>query len=243
MYDQIQSTAHELRLFGIHNSLERRCQEALSENLHPSELVRLLLEDERDARRRAVAKRLATQAKFRNSSSLEEWDQSFDRGITKAKLKELSLLNFYHKRQNLLIIGKTGVGKTHLAISLGKRLCDDGAKTRFFSTNLFFEEVAAEKAAGTYLRFVKRIVKLEVLILDDFALRSYSHDEANILQDILEERYGKGVTILTSQVSPTGWKTLFEDAVIAESITDRLRNPAEEINLKGNSYRDKKGSN
>lgn len=127
-------------------------------------------------------------------------------------------------------------------MSMVRRLCDQGASTRFFSTNLFFEEVAAEKAAGTYLRFIKKIVKANVLILDDFALRNYTHDEANTLQDILEERYDRGITVVTSQVSPEGWKTLFDDEIIAESIIDRLTKPSEQILLKGPSYRDKKES-
>src|SRR5690606_20509231 len=152
---------------------------------------------------------------------LEEWDASANRGISKAKLKELGLLNFYHKKQNLLITGKTGVGKTHLAIALGNRLCRDGASTAFYSTNLFFEEVAAEKAAGRYLRLVRKLSKVKIIVLDDFALRNYTHDEANVLLEMLEERYRKGIMIITSQVSPEGWKPLFEDPVIAEAITDR----------------------
>ncbi len=239
MYETIESLAYEMRLFGIRSSAERRCQEALASNLHPSEIIRLLLEDERDARKRAVAKRLTSRAKFRNQCDIGDWDGSYDRGISKAKLKELSLLNFYFKRQNLLVEGKTGVGKTHLAIALGHRICEEGAVTHFYSTNLFFEEVTSEKAAGKYLQFVKRVSRAAVVILDDFALRTYTHDEANTLLEVLEERYGKGIMIVTSQVSPEGWQTLFEDPVIGEAIVDRLRNPSENVKITGQSYRKK----
>ena len=237
MYEVIENISYDMRLFGIKAAAERRCQEALASGMHPSELVRLLLEDERDARRQAVAKRLASGAKFRNQCSLSDWDMTTDRGISKAKLKELALVNFFHKKQNLLIEGTTGVGKTHLAIALGKVICDDGNSTRFFSTNLFFEEVAAEKAAGRYLQFIRKIAKMAAIILDDFALRNYTHDEATILLEVLEERYGKGIVIVTSQVSPSGWKTLFEDPVIAEAIIDRLKNPSESIKLTGPTRR------
>jgi DNA replication protein DnaC len=242
MYDSIRILTHELRLFGIHKSAERRCQEAVAESLHPSELVRLLLEDERDQRKDAAGKRLVTRAKFRSSFEIEQWDASFERGLSKAKLKELSLLNFFHKKENLLIIGKTGVGKTHLAIALGKKLCEEGHSTSFYSSNLLFEEAAAERTAGRYLQWLRRCKKSSVLILDDFALRNYTHDEANILLEILEERYQKSNTIITSQVSPAGWTSLFEDPVIAEAITDRLKNPAVTVELKGESYRKRLGS-
>ncbi len=239
MYDSLQILAHELRLFGIHGSLERRCHESMAENLHPSELVRHLLEDERLQRKQAAAKRLVKRAKFRTTCELEDWDRSFNRGLNKAKIDELSVLNFYHKEQNLIIAGNTGVGKTHLAIALGRRLCNEGIATAFYSTNLLFEEANAEKAAGQYLKLIQRIASHRVLILDDFALRNYTHEEANILLEIIEERYRKGTIIVTSQVDSAGWKGLFEDPVIGEAIVDRLRNPSEEITLKGESYRKK----
>ena len=241
MYQGIQTAAHNLRLRGIYRSLERRCQQALAESLHPSELIKLLLEDEQQARQSAAAKRLVARAKFRGQCQLEEWDATFDRGISKAKFKELALLNFYHRQVNLIIAGKTGVGKTQLAMSLGNRLCHDGVRTQFFSTNLFFEEVQAEKIAGRYLKFVKKLQAVNVIIFDDFALRNYTHDEATILLEIIEERYRKGITIITSQVAPEGWKTLFEDPIVSEAIIDRLVNPSETIELGGGSYRQRLG--
>lgn len=231
--------AKQLRLYGISQSLERRYQEAVANELNPNEFIRLLLEDEIDYRKGVKARKLVRQAKFRNLYELEDWDTSFDRGITKAKQKELALLNFYHKTQNLIILGKTGEGKTHIAISLGKRLCDDGTSVSFFSVNLLFEELQAQKAAGTYLKFIQKIKKIEALILDDFALRNYSHEEANLLLELLEERYRNGIVILTSQVDSKGWKSLFEDPVIAEAIVDRLINPSDTIKLKGGSYRER----
>jgi DNA replication protein DnaC len=237
MIEGVQSLAHELRLFGVHASAERRCQEATAENLHPTELIRLLLEDERDRRREITAKRLATRAKFRTGAVLEDWDFSAKRGFSKAKFKELALLNFYYKKQNLVVVGKTGLGKTHLSIAIGKRLCDEGVSTAFYSTNLFLEEAQAEKAAGRYLKLITRLKKIQVLIFDDFALRRYSHDEANILLELIEERYQKGINIISSQVSPRGWSDLFEDSVISEAICDRLVNPSEIVELDGDSYR------
>lgn len=231
--------AHELRLFGVHGNLEHRSTEALAGSLHPLEFLRLILEDERQFRLDRTAKMLTTRAKFRSNAALEDWDHTHERGLTKTQFRDLALLGFYHNRENLLIVGSTGTGKTHLAISLGKKFCTENVSVQFFSINLLFEECHAEKVAGRYLNLIKRLKQVAVLILDDFGLRQYSHEEANILLDLLEERYQKGSIIVTSQVDPKGWGKLFEDPVIADAIIDRLTKPSRTLILKGESYRDK----
>jgi DNA replication protein DnaC len=237
--EQVKKLTCEMRLYGMHAALERRNKEADAQNLSPVEFLRLLLEDERLARKDQLAKRLITRARFRSSADLEDWDVTSDRGLSKAKLKELAELDFYQQRENLVILGKTGAGKTHLAIALGRRACLHGLTTQFLPVNFLCEEIKASKAAGRYLIWIKYLTKINILVLDDFGLRSYTHEEACALLDLLEERYQKGTLIITSQVDPKGWKTLFEDPVIAEAIVDRLKNPSLQITLTGNSYREK----
>lgn len=239
MNDQVNSISYKLRLFGIQNSFQRRAEEALSQQLHPLEFLRLVLEDEALFRRDRAGKALLTKARFRTRSELEDWDSTFDRGLSQQKIRELAGLSFLASKQNLLILGKTGEGKTHLAVALGRRLCRENHAVSFLPVNFLFEEVIAAKTAGKYLPLIKRINKSDVIILDDFGLRNYSHEEANVLVDILEDRTGKGMTIVTSQVDPKGWIKLFEDPVIAEAIADRLINPSQKITLKGGSYREK----
>jgi DNA replication protein DnaC len=233
MLDQTKTLAHQMRLFGIHEACERRAAEAVASALHPLEFLRLLLEDELLFRRDCAAKRLVARARFRFPADLEDWDMSFERGVTKQKVKELASLAFFHNRENLLILGKTGEGKTHLAISLGKRLCLGGHKTSFQSTNFLFEEIEAARAAGKYLAYVRTLAKADALILDDFGARRYTHAEASSLLDLLEERYHRGIVLVTSQVNPEGWKKLFEDPVIGEAIVDRLVHPSQKMILDG----------
>src|ERR1043165_3845740 len=237
--DQTRQLAHQLRLFGIHAHLERRASEALASQMHPLEFLRLLLEDEALFRKDRVAKILATRARFRSSAEIDDWDGTYDRGIPKAKLKELASLTFFSNQENLLLLGKTGEGKSHLAVALGRRLCAEGISTTFVPVNLLFEEIAAAKAAGKYLQLLQQLNKAKALILDDFGLRSYTHDEATALVDLLEERYQRGVVIVTSQVDNRGWTKLFEDPVVAEAIVDRLIHPSQRVVLKGGSYRER----
>jgi len=240
MLSQVKNLSHQMRLFGIHEACERRAQEASSQQLHPLEFLRLVLEDEALSRKDRTAKALITKAHFRFRADLEDWDLSFHKDLPKAKIKELSQLSFFHNLENLLILGKTGSGKTFLAIALGRRLCQEGHSTVFVPVNFLFEEIQAAKAAGRYLNYVKGLCKSKALILDDLGLRNYTHEEATSLMDILEERYQKAPLIVTSQVEPQGWMKLFEDPVIAEAIVDRLIHPSQKLTLKGErSYREK----
>ena len=235
--EQVKQLSYEMRLLGIHAAFERRAAEALEGQMHPTEFLLLLLQDEHLARKDRAAKALTTRAKFRSHADVEDFDMTFDRGLSKAKLKTLAQLSFLHRKENLILLGKTGEGKTHLATALGRKACAEGHRTLFMSVNFLFEEITAQKAAGKYLPFVRRLTKTDILILDDFGLRAYLHEEATALIDILEERYQKGATIITSQVDIPGWKKLFEDPVVAEAAIDRMKNPAQKLVLKGGSYR------
>ena len=148
MLDQVRNLSHQMRLFGIHQSCERRATEALAQQLHPLEFLRLILEEELLSRQDRTAKILMTKARFRFRADLEDIDFSFHKDLTKAKIKELFELSFLHNLENLLIVGKTGVGKTFLAIAVGRRLCQLGHPIQFLPVNFLFEEIQAAKAAG-----------------------------------------------------------------------------------------------
>ena len=156
---------------------------------------------------------------------------NFDRGISKAQLKELATLSFFRTNTNLLLLGKTGEGKTHLAVSLGKRFCNEGISIAFLPMCFLFENIQAQKLSGRLLGYLEKLSQTKVLILDDFGLRNYTHEEATILVEILEARSKKGPVVVTSQVNPKAWTKLFEDPAIAEAIVDRLINPSIKINL------------
>lgn len=235
--NHVQDYCNELKLFGMSKTLDFRLSEADSENLDFTEALALVLEDESLYRKHKRFERLKRLATFSQGAYLESFDFATNRGISKTQLKKLESLDFIDQTQNIIIFGPTGVGKSFLAQAIGFKGCQQAMDTKFYSINKLFLEAEAQAACGNTLAFLKKIRKQKILILDDFGLRNYTHKEASLLLDILEERYQVATTILTSQIKPLGWKDLFEDQVIAEAILDRLINCAHIFELKGDSFR------
>ncbi len=132
-----------------------------------------------------------------------------------------------------------GEDKTHLATTLGRKICQDNILVDFLPVNLMFEEVLAARSSGKMIGYLKKLNPTRVLILDDFGLRQYTHEEATVLIELIEARARKGPVIITSQVDPKGWFKLFEDAVIAEATVDRMINPSQRVVLKVGSCQKK----
>ena len=238
---EIRRLCQELKLHGIHESFEARRLSAQHEGQDPGDFLARLLEDEKMHRKNLRGKRLEHQAQFRRQAHLDQWDGSFDRGISKTKLRELAGLSFWHEKANLILTGGTGSGKTELSIILGKVACHAQLTVKFMAVNEFFEEAYSQRAAGKYRTWFNRQKKFDIVVFDDFALRTYQHDECGMLLDFLEDRYRKKVHIFSSQVELEGWSSVIEDPVLADALLDRIKNPSHRIKITGSSYREKLG--
>lgn len=231
----------DLQFYGMKESLQYRLGEVTQSNLSHQQFFTFLLEDEKLYRRNRKTETLRKRAKFREIAHLEEFKIVATRGITKSLIQQFKTLFFIEGFQNLFFIGGTGAGKSFLAQSIGNECCASGYETLFIPVNRLFKEIDMAEAQGNYLNYVARLSKVRLLILDDFGLRNYTHKEATIFYEILEDRYRKGSVIITSQVKPQGWETLFEDKVIAEAIIDRLMASSQTIDVKGVSFRSGQG--
>lgn len=232
----------DLQFYGMKQSLQYRLGEVTQANLSHQQFFTFLLEDEKLYRRNRRTETLRKRAKFREIAHLEEFKIVATRGITRSLIQQLKTLFFIEGFQNLFFIGGTGAGKSFLAQALGNESCGSGHETIFIPVNRLFKEIDMAEAQGNYLTYLTRLSKVRLLILDDFGLRNYTHKEATIFYEILEDRYRKGSVIITSQVKPQGWGTLFEDKVIAEAILDRLMASSQTIDVKGDSFRSGQGS-
>ena len=231
---------NDLKFFGIKEALMSRAEEAESASLSYEEFLATVLEDERLYRRNRRCEVLRKRAKFRASCYLENFECSPTRGIGKSIIQNFKTLQFIRNKENIIFLGGTGVGKSFLAQAIGHEACAVGIEVFFISANRLFKELELAEKQGTYLTYMNKLRKrVELLIMDDFGLRNYSHQEANVLYEILEDRYKHGSLIMTSQVRPQGWVSLFEDHVIAESILDRLTACAQTVEVKGPSCRGK----
>jgi len=242
---QLKNLLQDLKLYGMIEALDSICDQVSKEAISFPEALMLIVQQEIQFRQGKKSTALQKKASFRNNSCLENWDHSFDRGLSRQQLRELSSLAFYEKpiKHNVVIVGQTGVGKTQLAIALGRSACHKNISVSFMSTNHFFEAYSVAQSTGKTLQWIKSISKIPILILDDFALRRYTHMEATILLEILEERFQKGIIIFTSQIDPSGWNVLFEDPAIVDAILDRIHNPSIKFVLSGKSYRTQLGQN
>lgn len=135
---------------------------------------------------------------------------------------DLSSSRWVAAHQNVILTGFTGVGKSYLACALANKACRDGFTAAYRRTSRLFDELAQARADGTYPNLLRRLAKVQVLVLDDFGLEVLGATERKHLIEILEDRYGVSSTIITSQLDPKDWHGVIGDETIADGISDRL---------------------
>jgi DNA replication protein DnaC len=181
-------------------------------------------------------------SKLRYSTVPEQVNTTSGRGITREQLLLFCDGSFIEKGENVLVTGLTGCGKSYLACALGRQACMLGYRTLYFAMNRFIEALAASKLDGTYIRWLNQIAKTPLLILDDFGLQPLDHHTKLALLQILEDRYAKGATIITSQLPVKAWYEYINEPTLADAIMDRMTANANRIELKGESLRTRKNS-
>ncbi len=229
-----------LRLAGMRDTYELRAKQAREQSLSCEDFLGLLIQDEVEFRQSAKIKRLLKTAALRCSSTLEEIDTRTDRGIDKKLLRELATCRFIDDGLNILILGPTGVGKTHTASAIGNAACRQGYTTLFYRMNTLIEQLMLARAKGTYLNLIKKLASSDLLILDDFGIKPLEPQHYQDLYDVVDERGEEKSTIITSQLPVENWNEVINDPVTCEAITDRLSSMAIRMIMKGSSYRSKK---
>jgi DNA replication protein DnaC len=193
---------------------------------------------ERDNRRTG---RRVKEAKFPVGGSIEEVVADATRGLDKAVLRSLATCSWVRAKQNVIVIGATGVGKSFLACALANTACRHGLRALYVRVPRLVHQLSVARADGSYASELGRLSRFDVLVLDDFLIAPMKDAERRDLLEVLEDRYDHSSTIITSQVPTKTWHEMLSDPTIADAICDRLVHNAHVVTLKCPSMRSKKG--
>lgn len=236
-YAQVANLMAEMRLDGMLSSLKETMNLAMQNQWSHTELIDTLIQAEYDCREKRKTERLLKNSRLKTRPALEDIDLTAKRSITRTQIKELYTLSWLEQGRPLLIIGPTGVGKSFVAQALGHHACRRKIASLFMTFANLLEHQALARTAGTYIKFRDRLIRPELLILDDFGLRKLNSTQAQDFCEILEERSENKSTIITTQLTIDHWTEVIEDPVIADAIIDRLIHSSIKIIMKGESYR------
>jgi DNA replication protein DnaC len=192
-----------------------------------------------DLENRRMQSRLK-KAKLRLPASLEDLDFKQGRGLDRSTVMSLALNQWVMSHHNILVTGPTGAGKSYLACALAQKACRDGYATLYQRVPRLLQEIAVSRLDGRYAKLIAPISKCEVLILDDLLISPLTREEQRELLEIVEERYDRKATIVTSQLPVKAWHAAMQDPTLADAILDRLVHNAYKLELKGESMRRKR---
>ncbi len=232
---------HGLGLYGMAKAFAELSQTDEAKDLERNDWLALLLDREASLRR---DKRLTTRlraAKLRQQASVEDVDYRAARGLDRALFQKLAEGEWIDAHDNLALIGPSGVGKSWLACAIGQKACRDNRSVVYHRWPKLCEDLGLARGDGRHPRLLKSLGRADLLILDDFGLEPLDASSRHDLLEILEDRYGRRSTIITSQLPVTAWHSAIGDPTYADAILDRLVHNAHRIELSGESLRRARG--
>lgn len=233
----------KMKFFGMHRSFKISLESEKLEDYTPDEMIAQLIQAEWDDRQNRSIERQITNARFRYKASIEELHYHTTRNIDRNQIMRFAECSFIDKRENILITGSTGVGKSYIASALGYQACAQGYKVMYHNTAKLFGKLKMAKADGSYMREIAKIERQNLLILDDFGIHPFDAQSRTALMEIIEDRHGKTSIIITSQVPVSMWHEVIGEKTVADAILDRIIHQAHRLELKGESLRKKQPNN
>ena len=229
----------QMKLLGMAAAFQASFEQEQMVNLTNDQIISMLIEAEWDDRNNRRIERRLRQAKFRYIANMEQILFNEDRNLDKNQLMRLAECSFIDKAENIMITGKTGVGKSYIASALGNQACTLGYKAIYANTGKLMSRLKMAKADGSYLKEIARIEKHDLLILDDFGLQPFDNLSRSALMEIVEDRHSKRSTIITSQWPISDWHEIIGEQTLADAILDRIVHSAHRMELLGPSLREK----
>jgi len=230
-----------MRLHGMVEALKAQEQDRAVNELSFLERLALLVDQQWSWREnQALARRLKA-AKLRGAACVEDIDYRALRGLEKTVMRALAKDSAWVRHhENIFVIGPCGVGKSFLASALAQKACRDGYSALYLRAAALSRELALARADGSLRHFLARLSRIDVLVIDDWAMAPLSEAERREVWEICEDRYQARSTILTSQLPVSRWHEQIGDPTIADGILDRLVHNAHRIEMRGESMRKKR---
>jgi len=235
--DELVPLLKKLKLSGVLHSLELRLGEAVDDTLAYEEFLFRLLKDEVERREAKQLDQRVRRANFEHRKTLEDFDFHFNPEIPKQKVLDLATCTFIERNHNVLLLGQTGVGKSHIAQAIGHRACRAGHATLYVEANDLLKQLRAARADNSYDRKMARLTGVRLLVIDDLGLRPLADHEPIDLYELIRLRYERGSTIITSNRDTDELAELFGDPLLASAAMDRLLHGAHILRLVGETHR------
>lgn len=227
----------QLKLTGMADAYQAVLELPVNEQLQGDELIARLMDAEQQHRQIKRMNMYTRLSKLRYQANIQDVQCSEHRHLSQAQLAQLSDRAWIERGENLLLTGSTGSGKSFLACAIGHHACALGLRTLYFNMNRLCEQIAVAQAEGSVIKWLNRLKKARLIILDDFALQPITHKVKLLLLQILEDRYEQSATLICSQLPVAKWHEYFDEPTIADAILDRLVHRAHRVELRGESLR------
>lgn len=237
--ENIENQCKELQLPMLHEHHHELSNRAAKEGWKYSEYLYEILKleaDNRAVRSRATLTKLAG---FPTIKTLEQFDFDFTVGVNRRQIEELSTLEFVKRKENIILLGQSGVGKTHLAIALAYKAVQKRIKARFVTVSDLVMQMSNAKKEKKYDSYIRQaILAPSLLVIDEIGYFPMNKEDAHHFFQVISRRYERGATIVTSNLVFSQWSGIFaNDKVVTTAILDRLLHHSHVINILGDSYR------
>jgi DNA replication protein DnaC len=239
MNEQTVQKMKQMKFFGMVRAFRTSMENETMSRMTTDEMVSLLVDSEWDDRNNRRIERQTRNARFRYKAGVEQLHFDIERNLDKNQFMRLAECIFIQKKENLLITGSTGIGKSYIASAIGNQACTLGYKVLYTNAAKLFSRLKMAKADGSYIREIAKIERQELLIIDDFGLQPMDTHSRSSLMEIIEDRHGSRSTIITSQLPVSQWYEVIGEQTVADAILDRIVHDAHRIELKGESLRKK----